>query len=1135
MKIFKKFLSIFLLALPSFSLNLNFKVSEFKKVEKNLDAKERSFFSGSKKWAYFYGPLNELYGSKLIETSDGYYILAGNVLNINTNLDEIIALKIDFFGNIIWQKIYSSGYYKYVASIQEASDGGYLIAGTIKYSYSGNGDIFILKLDNLGNILWQKSYGTNFNDSLSFLKKTSDDGYILAGNSYSPQNIGQCFFLLKLDINGNILWQKCYGNGNEINVDLIEEDLDGGFIVSGGTDFSKAFILKIDLIGNILWQKNYYLGSNIYNTFAARTLDGIAIAYTTGLENFGVLKTDFNGNILWGKVFYHYLDSYTNISSIIGTSDNGFAVLMYSYYDKFFSILKVSDAGDILWNRVYGFDVSHLTSNSIIQTSDNGFLVSSSAYSYIQASYKFLVAKIDLYGSLANPCNFSSEIQFNFYDKNFTQSDGNFVQGEIVFYENSTIFYPLDQNLSSEILCSSYCTYSIFPNYQLIPSTGGTYSLFIDSRDDCPWTLEKSSSWINFNSGDYGYGKTLVLYEISPNSEDNPRSGYIYLKDVDGVIRDLIVIEQNGSLNGESLKWLKIYEGDDSLLLSYVKKTSDGGYIITGDYEEPNSFFNSIFVMKIDEFGNILWQKKYNFSGFSDVKFITETSDKKFILAGSLDMDILILFLDSYGNLIWKKILGGSGNDHAIFIQEEPGNNFVVAGYTNSFGSGLNDIFLMKINKYGNILWQKTYGTASEDYAKTLRRLQDGTYLLLGSTNAFSPSYQPLILKIDKNGNPLWQKVYNISCYPGDLFEQTQDGKYIFGCSYSIPSEHETKPAIIKIDGFGNVQWQYFYDNDKRFVFFETLRKTKDDGFIFSAESNFIFISRLDSQGNVLWSREYAIPEKSYPILAEEAMDGGYNIFGNITSSFYIYNFLFLKVDNLGGISEDCNYVSESEFVKMPISISYSNVSLNVSNTSFLNYNKTMNVENSYIISKDYCVSYCNYFLSPNYQLLSKNGGVYSFTIYKKNECPWQIENNLDWVNILSEIQNFDEIKIEYMVQPNTEERTRYGYIYLKDGSGIIRDILSIIQEGEGISCLEDLGDVNMNGALTSYDCSYILQYITNTIDLTDEQICRADINENSFITSMDASYCLQCIVEYCFGIPQDFLNSCQNFGYCRF
>jgi len=83
-------------------------------------------------------------------------------------------------------------------------------------------------------------------------------------------------------------------------------------------------------------------------------------------------------------------------------------------------------------------------------------------------------------------------------------------------------------------------------------------------------------------------------------------------------------------------------------------------------------------------------------------------------------------------------------------------------------------------------------------------------------------------------------------------------------------------------------------------------------------------------------------------------------------------------------------------------------------------------------------------------------------------------------------------------------------------------------------TCQAELGDVNMNSNITSYDCSFILQYVVGQTNLNPDQICRADTNENSNVTSMDASYCLQCVVNNCQNLPANFLMSCQNHGHCQ-
>ena len=157
-----------------------------------------------------------------------------------------------------WIKTYGGPAEDYANSIQKTSDGGYIVAGHINSFIYGNDNAWILKLDSDGNVQWQKTYdtGTNYYDRANSIQQTSDGGYIVAG--MAGWGRGEAW-VLKLDGNGNVQWQKTYGGANYDVASSIQQTSDGGYIVAGWTDSFGAgnedvWVLKLDGDGNVQWQ-----------------------------------------------------------------------------------------------------------------------------------------------------------------------------------------------------------------------------------------------------------------------------------------------------------------------------------------------------------------------------------------------------------------------------------------------------------------------------------------------------------------------------------------------------------------------------------------------------------------------------------------------------------------------------------------------------------------------------------------------------------------------------------------------------------------------------------------------------------------------------------------------------------------
>ncbi len=191
------------------------------------------------------------------QTSDGGYIVAGQtgINNLNIRLH-----KLDSSGDVVWQKSYGGSGTEYAFSVQQAAEGGYIVAGTT-YSFGAvNGDVWILKLDAVGAVEWEKALGdsgtTEWGKSIRQTDDdadgNADDGFIVAGHKRDPSATGSAdIWILKLDASGDITWQKTFGGttGDDYS-DSIFQTADGGYIIAGRTNsfdtaFGDLWLLKI--------------------------------------------------------------------------------------------------------------------------------------------------------------------------------------------------------------------------------------------------------------------------------------------------------------------------------------------------------------------------------------------------------------------------------------------------------------------------------------------------------------------------------------------------------------------------------------------------------------------------------------------------------------------------------------------------------------------------------------------------------------------------------------------------------------------------------------------------------------------------------------------------------------------------
>jgi hypothetical protein len=189
-------------------------------------------------------------------TSDGGYILAGYTYSFGAGGFDIFLIKTDANGNIIWAKTYGGTDWDVARSVQQTSDGGYIVAGWTRSFGTGYYDIFLIKTDANGNIIWAKAYGGTNNDTAYSVQQTSDGGYIVAGRTGSFGAGGLDIFLIKTDANGNIQWAKTYGGTDWDEAFSVQQTSDGGYIVAGttwsfGAGGPDIFLIKTDANGNI--------------------------------------------------------------------------------------------------------------------------------------------------------------------------------------------------------------------------------------------------------------------------------------------------------------------------------------------------------------------------------------------------------------------------------------------------------------------------------------------------------------------------------------------------------------------------------------------------------------------------------------------------------------------------------------------------------------------------------------------------------------------------------------------------------------------------------------------------------------------------------------------------------------------
>jgi hypothetical protein len=283
-------------------------------------------------------------GLSVQQTSDGGYIIVGYTHPLTGLNSDVYAVKTDSCGETVWTRKYDGAETDIGNSVQQTSDGGYVIAGSTG-SFSGPPgeppyQVYLIKTDALGETLWTRAYddGDTFPDYGFAVRQTLDGGYIIAGDADVYSNLGDVY-LVKTDTSGHKLWEREYGGLTTLeNGRSVLQTPDSGYVVAGSTDLcsndADVYLIKTDASGDTQWTRRYG-GPDFDEGFSvAQTSDGgYAIVGTTSSfpsvnGDAYLIKTDSLGNTLWSRLYGG--DDFEQGRSVRQTSDGGYVVAGYT-------------------------------------------------------------------------------------------------------------------------------------------------------------------------------------------------------------------------------------------------------------------------------------------------------------------------------------------------------------------------------------------------------------------------------------------------------------------------------------------------------------------------------------------------------------------------------------------------------------------------------------------------------------------------------------------------------------------------------------------------------------------------------------------------------------------------------------
>lgn len=367
-------------------------------------------------WTRTYGGNGTDRAWSVVQTGDGGYVIAGSTTSFGAGGADAWLFKIDQMGNMQWNRTLGGAADDYATSLINTSGGGFAIAG---YTYSfgaGDSDFWLIKTDAEGNMQWNHTFGGPKEEEASSLIQTHDGGYAVAGVTYSFGAGNADAWLVKTDENGNMMWNNTYGGAKDEWASSIIQTTNNNYAIAGWTESlvtdnspSAAWLIMTDPNGNALWNQTYGVPASSQNFVSMiQASDGsLVTAGQTGPHTF-LVKTDINGTLLWNMTYDE--SNQNQVFQLCQTDDGGYAAaglvsFVGSESNVDFYLLKTHPDGTIAWNTTFGDADSNDLAQSLIQTSDGGYMMVGETGS-TQGGTHALVVKTDANGIVPEYPNF---------------------------------------------------------------------------------------------------------------------------------------------------------------------------------------------------------------------------------------------------------------------------------------------------------------------------------------------------------------------------------------------------------------------------------------------------------------------------------------------------------------------------------------------------------------------------------------------------------------------------------------------------------------------------------------------------------------------------------------------------------
>lgn len=357
----------------------------------------------------------------------------------------------------------------------------------------------------------------------------------------------------------------------------------------------------------------------------------------------------------------------------------------------------------------------------------------------------------------------------------------------------------------------------------------------------------------------------------------------------------ILAVQASASLpNPPDTLWAMTYDAGNVEKAYMARTTDDGGYIVCGSTRLPDPGDTDAYLVRTGPAGDVIWTGSYGGAHIEEFYDVLQTSDGGYAAVGYTStntagyFDVYFIRTDAGGDTLWTRTYGGSVYDYGYSVAETPDGGFIIAGRTSSFGRGWRCAYFIRTDAYGDTLWTRAHGGWGKEEAYSVIALAGGGYAAVGYTESYGAGGADVwLMRLDAGGDTVWTRTYGGSLDErGEDIKRTADKGFIIAGSSSsfTPNLHDM--YLVKVDAAGDTMWTRTYGGPEMEHAY-SVSQALDEGFVvagytdsYGSGGRDAYIMRCDASGDTLWTKTLGGARSDCGRSVEQIPGGGYMVCG---------------------------------------------------------------------------------------------------------------------------------------------------------------------------------------------------------------------------------------------------------------